>query len=115
MTKRKFSKLLNKETTYTATKDRFDKVIGRILLKDIKYNGKVYADHVWVREESVLNRIIKETKISFKGTAYMYNDKFGIRKQGLKHCHDYTKLNEDYTQEDSKENLKQMRKRKDQG
>ena len=117
MNKRKFSKLLNKKAEYTATKldTPYPHEGGRILLKDVRYKGKLYADHIWVTNTDALERFEHGSEIGFTGTGYMYTDKFSIRKQGLKHCHDYHKLLDNYTKAEATENLKQMYKRKDKG
>ncbi len=114
MTKRKFSKLLNKEVTYTAIKKQNANSKAenpRVLLTDIRHNGKLYADHAWVIGIETLNRISLNSEIEFKGTAYMYNDKYDVRKQGLKWCHHYYKLHEEYHKDKAIEDLNQMRKR----
>ncbi|MCD6435638.1 MAG: hypothetical protein J7L15_04555 [Clostridiales bacterium] len=114
MTKRKFSKLLNKEVTYTAIKTQKSAPKAenpRVLLTDIKHKGKLYADHAWVIDIDTLNRIPIGSEIEFKATAYMYNDKFDVRKQGLKWCHHYYKLHEEYHKDKATEDLNQMRKR----
>ena len=49
MTKRKFSKLLNKEAIYTATlKHKAEDPIQRIMIQDVKHKDKLYADHTWI-------------------------------------------------------------------
>ena len=117
MTKRKFSKLLNKKAEYTAIKSesKYEHEGGRLLLKDVKYKGKLYADHIWVSNIDTLDRIEPDTEIGFTGTATMYTDKFGIRKQGLKQCHSYHILHDNYSNSEATENLKQMYKRYDKG
>ena len=94
--KRKFSKLLNKEVEYTAIRKQISNNGSRILLTDVKHKGKLYADHAWVVKASTLEDIDAETNIIFNATAYMYNDKFNVRKQGLKNCNSYHKINKDY-------------------
>jgi hypothetical protein len=113
MTKRKFSKLLNKEVQYTAIKGEVtkNKEKNRIILKDVRYKNKVYADHVWVFITEALDKIPIGTRIAFTGTAYMYNDKFNTRKQGLKDCHGYHEYHEDYNDQIATKNLKHMYRR----
>jgi len=116
MSKRKFSKLLNKEVIYTAIKLKEANQTAenpRVLLKNIKHKGKLYADHAWVIATETLDRIDEGSEIEFKATAYMYNDKFNIRKQGIKWCHHYYKLHEEYHKDKATEDLNQMRKRID--
>ena len=115
MTKRKFSKLLGKQAVYTATRQEYDNYKDRILLKDVKHKGKLYSDHIWTKVEPALERIDIGQDVCFNATGYMYNDKFGTRKQGLNRCHDYHIFHKEYTQEDSGENLKHMRRRIDKG
>ncbi len=105
MTKRKFSKLLNKEARYTAIlKQVSEKGIGsRIMIKNVQHKGKEYADHSWIIHSLATRKIPYNSKISFDATAYMYNDKFNVRKQGLKHCKNFEIINDDYIEQQDKE------------
>ncbi len=98
MTKRKLSKLLNKETEFTAIlKHTSDLESGwRVMLQDVRHKGKIYSDHSWVRRTPITEKIPYDTEISFTATPYMYNDKHGVRKQGLKHCKYFQIVNKDY-------------------
>jgi len=114
MTKRKFSKLLNKEAKYTAIKKHIskNKEQNRILLLDVKYKNKLYADHVWILRSEILDKIPEDTEIEFIATAYMYNDKYGVRKQGLDKCRSFRTKSDHYNDDIALENLKYMKRRK---
>ena len=105
MTKRKFSKLLNKEAIYTAIlKHVADKGEGtRVMISDVKHKNKLYADHAWISRSISTDKIPYNTEISFTGTAYMYNDKFDVRKQGLKSCKNFEIINHDYHDQQDRE------------
>ncbi len=112
MNKRKFSKLLNKEVEYTATKADGTIKGNRVLLRNVKYEGKLYSDHVWVYPNEILTLFDVDTDVLFKATAYMYNDNFNTRKQGLRACNSYQKINHDYNNNILKENSNALQKKK---
>ena len=103
MSKRKFLKLLDKEVKYTANYEYFCPDKNRILLTDVKSDNKIYADHAWIRTHESTKKLKDNTKISFLGTAYMYNDKFDVRKQGLKYCKNFQELSDDFGAQIQKE------------
>ncbi len=103
MTKRKFSKLMNKEVEYTAIKTSYSKEYDKVLLKDIKYNGKLYADHAWINSHHALEKIEFKSKMKFLATGTMYNDKFNQRKQGLTKCRQFETVDHTY-EKDIKQN-----------
>ena len=114
MTKRKFSKLLNKKAEYTAVKaaKTEEHEGGRRLLTDIRYKGKLYADHIWVRNTEDLNRFDVGVTVGFTATGRMYTDSYGVRKQGLAKCHRYHAISDTYDRGSSENNYTQMAKRK---
>lgn len=116
MNKRKLSKLLNKEETYTAILGDFDKQKGRTLLTDVRHQNKLYADHIWISRTLSSKAIAIDSKVSFIGTAFMYNDKFGIRKEGLTKCKSFESIGNGYWEQMHKEKtdagFKTQRKRK---
>lgn len=114
MTKRKLSKLLGKDLQYTAILGEFSKQKGRILLTNVRHEGKLYADHVWILRTTGTKNIKEDSRIMFDAISYMYNDKFNIRKQGLNYCKNFQTLDEDYhnqlDQERNDANHKKKRK-----
>ena len=116
MTKRKFSKLLNKEVKYTAVLKQISNDTGsRVMIQNVMYGNKLYSDHSWIKSSITTEKIPYNSKISFEATAYMYNDKFGIRKQGLKSCKNFEIINEDYTEQQDKETHDNFHYRKRKG
>ena len=103
MSKRKFLKLLGKEVKYTANYEYFCTDKNRALLTDIKNENKLYADHAWVLAHESTKKMGNNIKVSFMATAYMYNDKFNVRKQGLKFCKNFQKLSDDFNNQMNKE------------
>lgn len=106
MNKRKLAKFLNKEIIYTATlKVNNKKKYPRSLLVDIKHHGKLYSEHCWISHNISLEKLSVDTKVRFTGTAFMYNDKFNVRKQGLKWCKDFEIMTDEFLGQMKKENI----------
>ena len=114
MSKRKLSKLLGKNLKYTAFIEEFSIDKHRYLLKDVRHEGKAYADHLWILPTTGTKTIDAGSKIMFEATAYMYNDKFDVRKQGLNHCKNFQTLSDDYHEQiiKEKDDAKYKRRRK---
>ena len=117
MTKRKFSKLLGKEAEYTAvkTKPKYEgekSEFGAVLLTDIRYKGKLYADHSWINIGDALDRFEFGDKIGFTATASMYTDGHGVRKQGIHKCHKFHATHDTYDKDEAKKNILQTFKRR---
>ena len=103
MSKRKFLKFLGKEIKYTANYEYFCQEKKRALLTDVKMENKLYADHVWIFTTESSKKIENNSKVMFLATAYMYNDKFNVRKQGLKFCKNFQNLNDEFKDQIIKE------------
>ena len=114
MTKRKFSKLMGKRAEYTAVKKKpgTEHEGRRTLFSDVRYRGKLYADHIWVKTTETVDRFEFGTKIGFFGIGYMYTDSHGVRKEGLTKCHQFHTLYDTYDKGSSRDNYSQMSKRK---
>ncbi len=111
MNKRKLSKALGKELTYTAKLTSEKKInYGRVLLENIKLKNKLYSDHSWIYSSEELKKYEPGTLLSFKATATMYTDAYGIRKQGLKKCHNFAIFDEDHINQVEQDSIDALHK-----
>ncbi|MCB4760474.1 MAG: hypothetical protein LGB58_07075 [Sulfurovum sp.] len=61
--------------------NREDLVYNLIVFKNIKKNGEVFRDHVWVKKEKRMDKIKLGDNIEFTATEYTYGkDKIGLKK-----------------------------------
>ena len=87
--RKKFKKLLGKECNYTATVGAVGSLDSNIVLEDVKYNGKIMTDHIWISLTTSLKSKKKGDVVSFRGIAVSYIDSKNIRKYGLEKCHSF--------------------------
>ena len=87
--RKRLIKLLGKELRYEGTYSRISEYGGSVMLIDIKYNGKIVSDHIWVASCNELNKTVEGETFTFLATASSYKDKNGKRKYGLKKCYRY--------------------------
>jgi hypothetical protein len=90
--RRKLRKLLGKELEYTAViRCVITKTTGkrRVILLDVKQNGKLICDHIWIHEMMAIEKIDDNAEVIFNAIASTYNDSKGERKIGLKQCFNF--------------------------
>ena len=103
MNRKRLTKLLGKRLEYTAILGEYCENKERIIIKDIKHKSKKYADHCWIKKSSSMKNINIGDQLHFQAEAYMYNDKFNVRKEGLKFCKNFQKLSDDFNNQMNKE------------
>lgn len=112
MERKKLTRLIGKELTYTATFDKVGNCGLNICVTNVKQGGKTLTDHAWIQLSMGLSPLIKMGDLmSFTATARTYKDTKGTRKNGLHKCHKFKVLNEEYESEVKKEEENFRRKR----
>ncbi len=105
--RKKLGKILGKEVLYTATVSGVGRSGEYVSLQDVKYKGKLFADHIWTNNTVHIEKIEFGTRVGFLGTAVSYVSS-GIRKYGIRQIHSYRILNDgsEISMNDSIEKLK---------
>lgn len=108
MVRKKLQKLLGKEVEYTAIFDKRKE--AQACLTDVKYNGKTFTDHVWVKYTDRMAKYEHGTEIRFFATAYTYKDSHDVRKHGISKCHRFMVVDEQYdtAMKDTEERMKRQ-------
>ncbi len=94
MNRARLRKLVGKEVDFTATLGKKNDSGNNVIITDVKYKGKFYADHLWISSYTSLSRMEIGTEISFTARVYTYTDSFGVRKNGVRSCHNFNVVNE---------------------
>lgn len=103
ISRKKLNKLLGKRLKYKATIREVKP--KQLCLIDVTYNGKLFADHVWVAARDSLSKLKKGLVVTFIGEATTYTDSFNTRKTGLDRCSSFEVFNEGV--EEAREDAKQ--------
>ena len=109
----RLKKLLGKELRYVGEYKKTSDDGNSILLLNLKYDGKIVSDHVWIGKNTELSNIEKGAVFSFYGTADTYVDSKGDRKYGLRKCYRF-QFNDDalnIVTNDNKQKTKRKGKR----
>ena len=107
--RKRLIKLLNKELRYEGTYSHKAKHSNSVLIKNVKYKGKLVADHIWVARGLEITKAKKNDNFTFLATAQTYRDSKNIRKYGLERCYRFH-YNEEKTSEVKKDNEQKFKR-----
>jgi len=98
--RKKLKKHIGKKQNYTGVAGiiRTEEGSGKqkMCIEDVKLDGKLLTDHIWISYNDDLRSISKGDTVLFTATAYTYTDSNQNRKNGLKHFSFKSIQNSDY-------------------
>ena len=106
--RRELKKYLGKNIEYEGNIS-FPRNKDHIIITNVRKDGKLVTDHIWIEKNEALKNMRNKTKIVFRATAESYKDSHNNRKYGLKRCHGFRTYQETFKEVQNDANEKRKR------